>query len=312
MPLSFRHLTSSAQLTRADTDVLFERAREMESVLEQGGDDRLRKKIIALLFYQPSTRTKMSFSVAVQRLGGMVESENGIQFSSLYKGESLEDNARVASEYVDAIVQRHPDAGSAVRAASGSMVPFINAGDGENQHPTQSLLDVYTILKEKERMDELTIALAGDLRFGRTVHSLCQLMSLRRNIVFTLISPEVLRMPDEIKAHLDRAGVRYAESTSMESARGADVLYMTRVQQEKFKEIPDGEAIYERVKNSCILDPRLVRDTRTTVMHPLPRVNEIPVEVDALPNAAYFRQVRNGLPVRMALLDLMVNQGKKA
>src|SRR3989344_7501750 len=198
MSLSFRHLTSARTLTRADTDAIVQEALAMEGVLEKGGDDLRKGKMLASLFYEPSTRTRLSFEAAMHRLGGQVITADGLQFSSLYKGESIEDTIMVAGQYADIICMRHPEQGSADRAAKVSPVPFINAGDGPGQHPTQALFDLYTIQKECGKLDDLHIAMAGDLRYGRTVHSLSFLLGLYDNVRFTLISPNELTMPEKV------------------------------------------------------------------------------------------------------------------
>lgn len=302
MGVSFRHLTSTKQLARGDTDFLMKVALSMEKVLEKGGDDRLRGKILASLFYEPSTRTRLSFEAAMQRLGGDVITAEGIQFSSMYKGETIEDTVQVIGRYADIIVMRHPEQGSADRAASTSPVPFINAGDGPGQHPTQALLDLYTISKERGRIDGISIAMVGDLRYGRTVHSLSFLLGLYNDIHFTFVSPTELSMPEKVTGFLQEKGFTYTETTKIEEALSADVLYMTRVQEERFADHSE----YERLKDKYRLVASQVKGKPVTVMHPLPRVAEIATDVDGLPNAAYFRQVRNGVPVRMALLATLL------
>ena len=298
MALSFKHLTSTAQLTRADTDVLLRTALEMEEVLKRGGDDRLKTKLLASLFYEPSTRTRLSFETAMQRLGGKIVTADGLQFSSLYKGETLEDTMTVVGQYADAIVMRHPEKGSADIAASVSPVPFINAGDGPGQHPTQALLDLYTIERERKTLENLHVAMVGDLKFGRTVHSLTVLLLLYPGIRFTFVSPDILKVPEHVTDVLKKKGVPYTETTAFDAALEADVIYMTRVQKERFTDVAE----YEKLKHAYILDAKHVQGKKATVLHPLPRVGEITTAVDTLPNAAYFRQVRNGIPVRMALL----------
>lgn len=294
-------------------DVLLGHAEEMERVLDDGGDDRMRRKILASLFYEPSTRTRFSFEAAMYRMGGNVITADGLQFSSLYKGESIADSIRVITNrrMVDIACMRHPNEGSADEAARHSNVPFINAGDGQNQHPSQALLDAYTIRKEKGRMEGLKIAMVGDLKYGRTVHSLCRIMGQHYRNAFTFVSPEELRMPDKIKGELEHDGRTFDESANLDDALDADVMYMTRIQRERFPDTQEGKELYERVRSMFILRPEMVEGTDMTVMHPLPRNAEIPDTVDCLPNAAYFRQAENGLPVRMALLDLML-QGEKA
>ena len=302
MPLSFKHLTSTKQLTRADTDVILKTAGEMEKVLKKGGDDRLHGKILASLFYEPSTRTRLSFEAAMQRLGGQVVTADGLQFSSMYKGETIEDTMMVVGQYADIIAMRHPEQGSADKAASASPVPFINAGDGPGQHPTQALLDLYTIKKECGRTEGLHIAMVGDLKFGRTVHSLSFLLGLYPDIRLTFVAPPQLMMPPKVTDFLKEKKIPYTETEVLDDALDADALYMTRVQKERFTDIAE----YERLKNAYILTAKHVAGRPVKILHPLPRVGEIATDVDPLPNAAYFRQVRNGVPVRMALLSLLL------
>ena len=302
MGLPFTHLTSTKQLTRSDTDAILQAAQKMEGIVKKGGCDLLRGKILASLFYEPSTRTRLSFESAMQRLGGDIITADGIQFSSLYKGESIEDTIVVAAQYSDIIAMRHPEVGSADRAAAVSPVPFINAGDGPGQHPTQALLDLFTIQKECGKVDGLKVAMVGDLRFGRTVHSLSFLLGLYDNIQLTFISPKELTMPAKVTSFCKEKGIAYTEASALETAFDADVLYMTRIQEERFTDHSE----YERLKNVYTLKAAHLKGKKTVVMHPLPRVTEIATDVDALPNAAYFRQVRNGVPVRMALLAMLL------
>jgi len=302
MKLSFPHLVSTEQLTRADTDVIFRVATEMEGVIAKGGDDRLKGKILASLFYEPSTRTRLSFETAMYRLGGDVITADGFQFSSLYKGESIEDSQRMISAYADIVCMRHPEEGSAERAAGASTIPFINAGDGPGQHPTQALLDLYTIQKERGSLDGGHLAMAGDLKHGRTVHSLSLLLALFPGVRFTFIAPEELAMPAKIIDALAAKSVPVEQAHDIDAGLDADVLYVTRVQKERFA---DPET-YERLKLKYVLDASHLKGKKVAVMHPLPRVGEIATDVDALPNAAYFRQAKNGVPVRMALLALLL------
>jgi aspartate carbamoyltransferase catalytic subunit len=304
MPLSFKHLTSTKQLSRADTDAILKEATEMEKVVEKGGDKRLDGKILASLFYEPSTRTRLSFETAMQRLGGQIITADGFQFSSLYKGESIEDTMMMVSQYADIIAMRHPEQGSADIAAGASLVPFINAGDGPGQHPTQALLDLFTIYKERGRTEDLTIAMVGDLKFGRTVHSLTYLLGLYKKLKFVLVSPPELTMPEKVTSFLQEKKIPYEEVNSLEAALDADVLYMTRIQKERFKEAAE----YERLKSVYTLSANQLTGKNVSVLHPLPRVGEIATDVDTLPNAAYFRQAKNGVPVRMALLWMLLNQ----
>jgi aspartate carbamoyltransferase catalytic subunit len=298
MLLSFRHLTSTAQVTRADADVLLKTAMEMEKVVQKGGNDLLAGKILAALFYEPSTRTRLSFETAMLRLGGQVITADGFQFSSLYKGESIEDTMMMVGGYADIIAMRHPEAGSADKAVKTSPVPFINAGDGPNQHPTQALLDLYTIQKECGKVEGVHVAMVGDLKNGRTVHSLTTLLTLFPGVTFTFVAPDQLKMPEKVTADLAKKKMNYTESSDLTDAVNADVLYMTRVQKERFENRDD----YENLKDAFILNAGHLKGKKTIVMHPLPRVNEIATDVDALSNAAYFRQAQNGVPVRMALL----------
>jgi len=304
MPFSIKHLVSTKQLSREDADSILGVAQEMEEVLKQGGDERLRGKILANLFYEPSTRTRLSFATAMQRLGGSVISAEGVRFSSFYKGESLEDMIIVVGQYADIICMRHPEEGSADRAEAVSLVPFINAGDGPGQHPTQALLDLYTIQKERKKIEGLSISMVGDLKFGRTVHSLCFLLGLYPDIQFTFISPKELLLPSKVTSFLQEKKLSFRESENLEDGLDADVIYMTRVQQERFEDPKE----YERLKLMYILEARHLKGRDITVVHPLPRVGEIATDVDPLPNAAYFRQVRNGVPLRMALLAMLLEK----
>ncbi len=304
MPLSFRHLTSTKQLSRADTDLILQTAAEMEKVVEKGGDERLKGKILAALFYEPSTRTRLSFEAAMIRLGGQVITADGFQFSSMYKGETIEDTMMMVGGYADIIAMRHPEQGSADRAAGIAPVPFINAGDGPGQHPTQALLDLYTIQKERGTIDGLHVAMVGDLKYGRTVHSLVYLLGLYKNLRFTFIAPNALPMPEKVTSFLKERNIPYEEATDLSAGLDADILYMTRVQKERF----DDAAEYEKLKNAYVLEAKHLKGKKVTVMHPLPRVGEISTDVDVLKTAAYFRQAKNGIPVRMALLWLMLQR----
>lgn len=304
MPLPFTHLTSTKQLTRADTEEILRVAAEMETVKEHGKSDLLKGKVLASLFYEPSTRTRLSFETAMLRLGGDVVTAEGIQFSSLYKGETIEDTMEMVGQYADIIAMRHPDQGSADIAASASKVPFINAGDGPGQHPTQALLDLYTIQKERKGIDNLTIAMVGDLRYGRTVHSLSYLLGLYKNLSLILISPQELTMPEKVMSFLKEKNIPYKEYDDIAAGTDADILYMTRVQQERFAD----KSEYERLKLKYVLTADHVKGKNVTVMHPLPRVGEIATDVDVLPNAAYFRQAGNGVVVRMALLAMLLKK----
>ena len=304
MPLPFKHLISTRQLTRADTEEILRVAAEMEKIRQKGGSELLKGKILAALFYEPSTRTRLSFETAMQRLGGDVVTAEGIKFSSLYKGETIEDTLQMVSQYADIAVMRHPEQGSAEKAANASSIPFINAGDGPGQHPTQALLDLYTIKKECGRIDGINIAMVGDLRYGRTVHSLSYLLGLFSNVRFTLIAPKELTMPEKVTSFFKEKDISFTEEEDISSGLDADIMYMTRVQQERFAD----KSEYERLKLKYILKASMLKGKKVTVMHPLPRVGEISPDVDNLKNAAYFRQAGNGVPVRMALLAMLLGK----
>ncbi len=298
--LSFRHLTSTRQLTTADTDVILRTAKEMEAV-EKNGDERLKGKILASLFYEPSTRTRLSFETAMLRLGGQVITADGMQSSSIAKGESIEDTIRMAASYADIIAMRHPEPGIADRAAAASAVPFLNAGDGGNEHPTQALLDLYTIWKEKGTLEGLHVAFGSDPLHSRTIRSLARMLSQYKGNRFTFVSPASLRASDDLLSFLKQAGVPYEETDDLAAATNADVLYMNRLQKERFNDPAEAK---KHVGAYCITR-EMVEGKDVLIMDPLPRIEEIDVDVDALPNAAYFRQAKNGVFVRMALLALM-------
>ena len=259
-------------------------------------------RILATLFYEPSTRTRLSFEAAMLNLGGHVLGFPSETVSSASKGESVADTIRVVSCYADIVAMRHPKEGAPFRASRYSRIPVINAGDGGHQHPTQTMTDLMTIRTRMGRLDNLTIGLCGDLKFGRTVHSLIKTMARCKNIRFVLISPEELRVPDYIiKDVLEANGIEYRETRSLEeSMPELDILYMTRVQKERFFNEED----YIRLKNSYILtsEKMALAKPEMAVLHPLPRVNEIALDVDNDPRAAYFEQVQNGVYIRMALI----------
>jgi aspartate carbamoyltransferase catalytic subunit len=268
----------------------------------------LQEKILATLFFEPSTRTRLSFESAMHRLGGQVIGFSDPSATSQKKGESLADTIRMADSYSDAIVVRHPQEGAARLAAEFAEVPVLNAGDGAGQHPTQCLLDLFTILTEKKKIKGNNIVLVGDLKYGRTVHSLAYALALFKADL-TFVSPEMLKMPKEVINECKELGVEPVSTTSLEKAiKDADVLYVTRIQKERF---PDAEE-YNRVVGSYRIDSALLKDAKKDliVMHPLPRVNEIDPDVDATPHALYFKEAFNGIPVRMALLSLIFG-GKK-
>jgi len=283
-------------------DYIFARSREMRDVVRQvGGVDLLKGRVLACLFYEPSTRTSASFISAMERLGGsVIPITQGVQFSSVSKGETLADTIRTLEQYADVIVLRHPEIGSAKLAAAYAGVPVINAGDGPGEHPTQALLDLFTIREELGRLDGLKVAMVGDLRYGRTVHSLTELL-LHYDVSLRFVSPEILRLPLTTMNKVIDAGVSVRETHDVADViENADVLYVTRVQKERFSDL----AQYEEVKNQYEITPELMARAKQkmVVMHPLPRVGEIHYAVDTDPRAAYFRQVKNGMYVRMALL----------
>ncbi len=297
---------TAEQFSRDELELVLHAARRLAGALCSGSVlQTMRGKILATLFFEPSTRTRLSFEAAMLRLGGQVVSVAEAKSTSAAKGESLEDTIRTVEGYADLMVLRHPEVGSAHAAAAATHRPVINAGDGAGQHPTQALLDLYTIAEEKGTVDGLTVGLVGDLKHGRTVHSLCQVLS-RYDVRLLLVSPDELRMPTDIVGDLQEAGGKVEQTDDLQAAVSAcDVLYMTRIQRERFPDPSD----YERLKGAYVLTEELLaRGHELTVMHPLPRVDEIDPGVDKLPGAAYFRQSANGVPVRMALLSLIGGQ----
>jgi aspartate carbamoyltransferase len=277
-----------------------------EMVARVGSFDLLKGKILANLFYEPSTRTSSSFTSAMERLGGSVIPINEVRYSSVSKGESLPDTIRTLECYVDVIVLRHPEVGSAALAAAYARKPIINAGDGIGEHPTQALLDLFTIVEELGEVDGLTVTMLGDLKYGRTVHSLARLLSLY-DIRINYVSPDILRMPPDVLADLHEKQTPQAEYESLDiPLPDTDVLYVTRVQKERFS---DPEA-YEKAKGAYIITPATLTKAKDQmiVMHPLPRVNEISMDVDSDPRAAYFRQMEYGLYLRMALLAMVLGK----
>ncbi len=258
-------------------------------------------KVVASLFFEPSTRTRLSFETAINRLGGRVIGFSDSSSSSVSKGETLHDTIRMVSNYADLIVMRHPLEGSARYASEVSSVPIINAGDGANQHPSQTLLDMYSIMKTQGRLDNINIFMVGDLKYGRTVHSLLMALSEFENPVFNFIAPPELRMPVEYKHFLHSKGIKYYEHSEFtDNISDADIIYMTRVQKERFTDPIE----YEKVKNVYILKNKMLKNTKPTVkiLHPLPRVNEIHPDVDNNPKAYYFNQALNGVFTREAII----------
>jgi aspartate carbamoyltransferase catalytic subunit len=293
------------QFSRKDIEEIIKITSHFEKGLKKKNFLTLLKgKILATLFFEPSTRTRLSFETAMQRLGGGVVSLGSVESSSVAKGETLTDTVRTVSQYADVIVIRHPRTGSAKEAADAVPIPIINAGDGTGQHPTQALLDIYTIKKELGSLKDLNISMVGDLKNGRTVHALVELLSLYQ-AKFYFVSPDLLRMPEEITSNLRRKGMQVIETGDMaEAARASDLIYMTRIQRERFADLSD----YEKVKGSYIIHQEFLKklNKEVIILHPLPRVDEISSEVDTYPGAAYFRQVRNGVFVRMALLAMVL------
>lgn len=305
--LSKKDVLRADQFTAADIDLILRRATEYEAALAAKKTlDLLSGKVLATLFFEPSTRTRLSFEAAMHRLGGSVLSVSEAKSTSAAKGETLHDTIRTVDGYADAIVLRHPEIGAAEVAARATAKPVLNAGDGAGEHPTQSLLDLYTIRKEQGKVDGLTIALVGDLKHGRTVHSLATLLS-RFRVSFLFVAPSALAMPGEIVDRVKKAGADVRATEDLGRALGeADVVYMTRIQRERFAD----PAEYDRLKDAYVLSRAALAKAKPslTVMHPLPRVNEIATDVDDLPGAAYFRQSENGVPVRMALLALLLGE----
>ena len=301
--MRLHHVVAAQDFNRGMLDELFQSARQMEEVAAAGRSDVLRGQIMASLFYEESTRTRFSFEAAMLRLGGSVLStENARQFSSVSKGETLEDTIRILNGYSDLIVLRHDESGAARRAADVSRVPVISAGDGTGQHPTQAFLDLYTIDKELGHLDDLTIAVVGDLANGRTVRSLCYLLARYRGVRIYMVAPDVVRMREDIKSYLVRHDIWFREVTDLRAiAPDVDVLYQTRIQKERFGDRDDD---YRAARGVYVVDRELLDLMRADaiVMHPLPRVDEIDPEIDDDPRAAYFRQAQNGLYVRMALV----------
>ena len=304
-----RHLIDPTDLSKEELGEIIDLALDIIAHREKYWDACAHRKL-ATLFYEPSTRTRLSFTSAMMELGGNVLGFSDARNSSVSKGETIADTVRVISCFADIIAMRHPHEGAALQAAMYSRVPVINAGDGSHSHPTQTLTDLLTIKREIGRFDNITIGFCGDLRFGRTVHSLIKALSRYEGVKVVLIAPEQLRLPDYMKHEVcELNGVPYVEVDSMEEVMPElDALYMTRVQKERF--LDDDE--FDRLKDSFILDPEKLRNAKPEmrILHPLPRVNEITVEVDADPRAAYFRQVENGKFVRMALMLKLLEWAK--
>jgi aspartate carbamoyltransferase catalytic subunit len=299
---TLEHVLSAAQFDRPLLDALFTRA----SCLEGTRGHSLSGRIMATLFYEPSTRTRLSFESAMLRLGGSVlGTEAARAFSSAVKGETLEDTIRMVCAYADVIVLRHDHEGAAAQAAAVATVPVINAGDGPGEHPTQSLLDLFTIDRELGRVEGLHVAICGDLRFGRTARSLARLLALYGGVRLSFVAPDVVQVGRDVRAYLEDRGVPYTLHDRLDDVVGsADVVYQTRVQKERFTD----PAEFEAARGAIRIDAQTMERLPATsiVMHPLPRVDEIDPSVDADPRAAYFRQAANGVALRMALLELLL------
>ena len=295
---------------RSLIDILDLNTDEISQLIDKANDiisnpakysEKCRGKKLATLFFEPSTRTRLSFEAAMYELGGNVLGFSAAQNSSAAKGESVADTAKTTSCYADIIAMRHPKEGAPLVAAMNATVPVINAGDGGHNHPTQTLADLLTIYREKGRLDNLTVGFCGDLKFGRTVHSLISALSRYKNIKFILISPEELKLPSYVKEVLKKNNLEYVQTTDLDSVMPElDILYMTRVQRERFFNEED----YLRLKDSYILYPERLDNAKSdlSILHPLPRVNEISVAIDDDPRACYFKQVLNGKFIRMALI----------
>jgi aspartate carbamoyltransferase len=300
-------IISVSQFDKEKLDEIFGIAHEMRVLVERfGSADMLKGYILANLFYEPSTRTSSSFMAAMLRLGGQVIPINNVQYSSVTKGESLPDTVRTLESYADVIVIRHPEIGSAEVAAHYASKPVINAGDGVGEHPTQALLDLFTIVEDLREVNGLRVAMVGDLKYGRTVHSLTKLL-INYNVEFSFVSPSILRMPEDVLDVVRGSGHKFTATDNVHDViASVDVLYVTRVQKERFTDL----SAYERVKDFYVVDDELMSKAkdRMIVMHPLPRVNEISYTVDSDPRAAYFRQMRNGMYIRMALLAAVLGK----
>ncbi|WP_369433948.1 aspartate carbamoyltransferase [Psychromonas sp. MME1] len=302
-PLYKKNIISIADLSREELELILQTAHSLKLTPQP---ELLKNKVVASCFFEASTRTRLSFETAVQRLGGSVIGfDSGGNTSLAQKGETLADSVTVISSYADAFFMRHPQEGAARLASEFSAIPVINGGDGSNQHPTQTLLDLFTIYETQDRLDNLNIAFVGDLKYGRTVHSLTQALSLF-NCNFYFISPDALAMPDYLLEELDTLGINYSLHSSIEEVIDSlDILYMTRVQKERFDETE-----YQHIKSAFLLNAQMLENVRENlkVLHPLPRIDEIDINVDKTPYAYYFQQAENGVYARQALLALLLTQ----
>jgi len=301
--LKGKDIVSITDFTREEVDQILRTAKNLEPLAREGSD-LLRGKVLATLFFEPSTRTRLSFETAMHRLGGSTIGFAEPSASSVSKGETLADTVRVVENYADVIVIRHPLEGSSRLAADYASIPVINAGSGSEEHPTQAFLDLYTIWKELDRIDGLNVALVGDLKYGRTIHSLAYLLS-KYNVNLFFVSHPSLRIRDEVSGDLKKLGIKFQELSEIkEVVPKADVLYVTRIQKERFPDLAE----YEKVKGFYQITTELLRDAKGNmiVMHPLPRVGEIDVAVDTTPHARYFKQAFYGVVTRMAILALVL------
>ncbi|MBS3132575.1 aspartate carbamoyltransferase [Candidatus Woesearchaeota archaeon] len=307
MSFEGRHILAISDFTKEELLRIIKVAGEVDKDREKH-KDLLRGKIAATLFFEASTRTRMSFQAAMQRLGGSIIGFSDVSMTSIKKGESLPDTIKIVSGYCDVIIMRHPESGSVAEAAKDAAVPVINAGDGTNEHPTQTILDLYTIKKELGRLEGLKVGFVGDSKYGRTVHSLVRALS-NFNPEFYFISHPLLKMPEEYLEGLNKKGIKYFEETDLfKVSKELDVLYVTRIQKERF----ESEEEYKKVKGAYRLGKSLAKHIRSDakILHPLPRVDELDPELDELPQSIYFKQAHNGIPVRMALLGLVLGKLK--
>ena len=311
--MEINHIIKAKQfIDKAILDKIFSHADEFERLDKENSlPQLLTGKVLASLYYEPSTRTRFSFESAMLKLGGQVIStESAGHFSSVSKGESLSDTIRIIGGYADVIVMRHNIVGSALTASKVSPVPLINAGDGIGEHPTQALLDVYTIHKEFGRISDLSVAMVGDLLYGRTVHSLVTMLSKQPGITVYLVSPPQLRIPEKYKEILKENNIEFEETYDLAKVLDkVDIFYMTRIQKERFSD----KTAYEKLKGCFVVDKEIIKGMSdgAIIMHPLPRVDEISPDVDSDKRAAYFRQARNGLYLRMALLKLVLGNNSQ-
>lgn len=303
MSFNLTDIISIKDFKKNDVDYILNLAEEMEPIARSEKVSHLKEgKLLGVMFYEPSTRTRLSFETSMKRLGGDVIGFNQKQGTSVQKGEVLYDTAQILSQYADAIVLRHDMEGAARFVADNVDVPVVNAGDGAGQHPSQTLLDLFTMKKSLGKLNNIKVAIVGDLKYGRTVHSLVYALAMY-NVEIIFISPEQLKMPEEILDDLKKINCKFSiESSLMENIDKVDVIYMTRIQKERF---PDPKE-YLKVKGQYTISKKHLENTDTIIMHPLPRVDEISFDVDELDNAMYFKQAFYGVPVRMALLDSII------